>query len=143
MPAISYTGSVVSVSAAAPATFNSAGYAALTWTTVGFVADVSEMGDSSADVTFEGLDGRSVHVNGSKDGGAVSLTFRHESDAGQNILFAQNNGNNDVSMRVVDSDAKIHYVTGRVANVRHRARTSSNWKGFTADLRVNTDIVTV
>lgn len=143
MAAISYIGSVLSISAAAPATYNSAGYAALSWTVVGNVGDIGELGDMSTDVTFDGLDGRVVHVNGAKDGGSVSMTIRYEVDAGLAIIAAQSNSQTDVSIRIVDTDSKIYYLTGKVANYRHRARTSSSWKGFTAELRANTDIVTV
>ena len=141
----SYIGATIACVASTPATVDSAGFAALTWTaTIGNIVEWSEVGDSTASIDIPKLSGRTTHVNGAKDGGEVSFTFQYEvADAGQVILRAQSNGTTTVSFRITDPDGKIVYFHGVVANVRDMARNSSNYKGMTGVIRVNSATVVV
>lgn len=142
--AISYIGATIGCVVGVPATVDSTGFGALVYTTIGKIASWGEMGDTSADTTVDLLDGRIEHVNGAKDGGVISFTIRADADdLGQPILKAQSNGNNEVSFRIVDPDGRISYVYGKVANVRDTERTSSNYKGFTGEVRVNSPTIRV
>lgn len=141
----SYIGCLVQAVVGAPATADSAGFAALTYSlTIGQITDVSEMGDTHGDITTTLLaTGRTAHINGAADGGEVTLTFEYEAagDAGQQMLRAQNGGNNTVSFKITDPDGKLSYFHAVVANFRDKARSPTNVKGFTVALRVNTDII--
>ncbi len=142
--AISYIGATIGCVVGVPATVDSTGFGALTYTTIGKIASFGEVGDTAADTTVDLLDGRIEHVNGAKDGGAVPFTIRADADdLGQPILKAQSNGNNEVSFRIVDPDGRISYFYGKVANVRDTERTSSNYKGFTGEVRVNSPTIRV
>jgi len=140
--AISYIGATIGCVVGVPATVDSTGFGALTYTTIGKIASFGEVGDTAADITVDLLDGRVEHVNGSKDGGVIAFTIRADSDdLGQPILKAQSNTNNEVSFRVVDPDGRIAYFYGKVANVRDTAREPGSYKGFTGEIRVNSATV--
>lgn len=138
----SYVGSTLSVSAALPATYDSTGYAALTWTEVVGIVDVGEVGDQQNDITIDTLVGRVEHVNGSADLGEIAISYTFiTADGGQVILRAGAGSNTGHSFKVEDADGDIAYFSGIVANVRDRARTSTEYKGQTCTIRGNTAVV--
>lgn len=143
MALITYIGAAVAVVAATPATIDAAGFGALTWSaTVGRITEWGEVGDTSEDVTETTLAGRTYHANGSLDGGSVAFTILIDgSDAGQTILKAKNNTNDEVSVRITDPDGQIAYFHGKVANLRDRARNASTMKGMSGEFRVNSATV--
>ena len=144
MPAISYIGTVVAVSVATPATEDTSGFGALTYTTVGQMITFGETGDEAEDITIPLLAGRTLHVNGAKNGGSRAFAYQYEvADAGQVILRAQNNSNVTVSVKITDPDGKIEYFHGRVANIKRTERTSSAYKGEAGEFRVNSAVITV
>ena len=138
MPAISYIGSTISCVVGVPGTIDFAGFNALTYQLIGKIASFGNIGDTSGDIPVDLLEGRIEHVNGAPDGGEIPFVFRYNiGDVGQNILIAQNNGQNEVSFKIVDTDGKIAFFFGKVANVRDRERTPSNYKGMEGVVRVN------
>ena len=141
----SYIGATVAVVAALPATYNAAGYAALTWTgIVGLLVQFGTLGDQSADIPVTTLAGRALHTNGALDGGEVPFTYVFSAaDAGQVILRAQSNSNTGVSVRVTDPDGTVQYISGVVANVADSERADGNFKGQSGVFRVNTAVVRV
>ncbi|MDP2051927.1 MAG: hypothetical protein Q8K33_24205 [Cypionkella sp.] len=141
--AISYIGAVIAVSVATPATVDASGFNALTYTTVGKIASFGSVGDSSADISIELLDGRTEHVNGVKDGGAIPFTVRSDIDAGQTLLVNNSNNNVDLSFKITDSDGKIAYFYGKIANVKDNERAPGSYKGLTGEVRVNSATVRV
>ncbi len=141
--AISYIGAVIAVSVATPATIDASGFNALTYTTVGKIASFGSVGDSSADIPVELLDGRTEHVNGVKDGGAIPFAFRFDTDAGQTLLVNNSNNNVDLSFKITDPDGKIAYFYGKVANVKDNERAPGSYKGLTGEVRVNSATVRV
>ena len=141
--AISYIGATIGCVVATPATIDSAGFGALVYTTIGKIASWGEVGDTSNSVDIDLLDGRVEHVNGAKDGGEIAFAFRSDTDAGQTILKAQSNGNADVSFKITDPDGAIAYFFGKVANVRDNERSSTNYKGMSGVVRVNSATIRV
>lgn len=141
--ATSYIGAVIGCVVGLPATIDSAGFAALSYTTIGKIAEWGEVGDSSNSIDINLLEGRVEHLNGAKDGGEIAFTLRFDTDAGQTLLVNNNNGPLDLSFRVTDPDGKIAYFYGRVANIRDQARNSTNFKGLTGVVRVNSTTIRV
>jgi len=138
-----YIGATIAVVAALPATYNAAGYAALTWTgVVGNVVQWGSIGDQSSDIPVTTLAGRTLHSNGAIDGGEVPFTYITASaDAGQVILRANSNTNIGVSVRITDPDGSVQYNAGVVANVADAERADGNYKGQTGVMRINTATV--
>lgn len=139
---ITYIGSTFSVTASTPTTEDAAGYAALTYTEVGKVITIGELGDTSEDVTVNHLkDGRTVHINGVKDLGEVAVEIEFDgSDAGQQLIANANNTNTTHSFQIVDADGHTVYFQGLVANLRHTQRASSNYKGASFVVRGQTGL---
>jgi len=140
-----FIGATVAVVAALPATFNAAGYAALTWTgVIGQLVQFGELGDQSSDISVTTLLGRTLHTNGALDGGEIAFTYVFvAADAGQVILRAQSNTNTGVSLRVTDPDGTVAYAAGVVANVRDPERVDGAYKGQSGVFRINTAAVRV
>jgi hypothetical protein len=139
---ISYIGSKVSLVAGLPATFNSTGYAALTFVEVKGIVDVGEIGDQQNDITIDTLVGRVQHVNGSSDLGEIAVSYNFiDADPGQVIVRGAAGSNSAHSFMVEDADGKKAYFHGVIANLRDRARTSSEYKGETFVIRGNSEVI--
>jgi hypothetical protein len=144
MAAISYIGGTVAVSVATPGTVDASGFGALTYTVVGNMISFGETGDEAADISIPLLSGRTLHVNGAKDGGSRKFAYQYElSDAGQVLIRANTNNNTDVSVKITDPDGKIEYFYGRIANLKRSERTSAAFKGESGEFRVNSAVVIV
>lgn len=109
-------GTTISVSSATPATFNAAGYAALTWTPIGEVTDLGEFGRNYASVTHNPLGSRStVKKKGSFNAGAITVAMGLDNDdAGQVILNAAALSDADYSFKVLLQNGDIYYFQGQV-----------------------------
>lgn len=139
---ISYIGSKVSLVAGLPATFDSGGYGALTFVEIKSIVDVGEIGDQQNDIVIDTLVGRVEHVNGSSDLGEIAVSYNFiDADAGQVIVRGAAGTNTAHSFKVEDADGKIAYFHGVIANVRDRARSSSEYKGETFVIRGNSAVV--
>ena len=101
--AITAAGSKIFVSATAPATYDEAGFLALTWTEVGEVTEVPEFGKSYTVVTHNPLGERqTIKRKGSYDNGEITCPYAYDpdDDAGQVILRAAENSDSSYSFRV-------------------------------------------
>lgn len=140
----SYIGEAIAISASVPSTTNQAGFQALSYTNIIGCVMWDGTGDSSDDITVEGLDGRKVHLNGLLDGGAVKFKFRTDAaDAGQILLKSLNNQSTQASIRLTEPDGKLEYAFGLISNIKALPRDSKSWKGFEGEFRVNSIVVTV
>lgn len=139
---ISYIGGKLWVKAELPTAYTTTAYAALTWVEVKGVVDIGEIGDQQNDITIDALDGRVQHANGSSDLGEIPVTlqFIHD-DAGQVVIRANAGTNADISFRIDDPDGQKKYFSGKLANLRDRARSSTEYKGDTFVIRGNTAVV--
>jgi len=138
----SYIGSKVSMVAGAPTTFDAAGYKGQSHVEIKGIVDVGEVGDQQNDIVIDTLIGRVEHVNGSSDLGEIAVSYNFISDdAGQILVRAAAGTNTAQSFKVEDADGKIAFFMGVVANVRDRARSSSEYKGETFVIRGNSAVV--
>lgn len=94
-------GTTVGITATAPATFDAAGYQALSFTTIGNVTDISEYGTNYDTILFNPLgERRTQKFKGNYNEGAATITYGLDfEDAGQNLLRTG-----------VDLDADYHFV---------------------------------
>lgn len=80
-------GTKLAISAASPATFDAAGYAAITYTTVNGIEKLGTFGAVTAEVEFKPLDGPVETHKGSTNYGTLQPSLAHdELDAGQTLL---------------------------------------------------------
>ena len=109
-------GGFLSVSAAAPATFDADGYVALTWTDVGEASEVPEFGAAYSAVTFTPLKTGIVNkFHGELNYGSITIPLGYDSaDAGQIILLAALASKDEISFRETRSDGTVRYIMGKV-----------------------------
>ena len=108
-------GGFLSVSAATPATFGSAGYAALTWTEVGGASEIPEFGAAYSAVTFTLMTGIVNKFHGEPDYGSITIPLAYDpADAGQIILLVSLASKNEISFRETRSDGTVRYIMGKV-----------------------------
>lgn len=80
-------GTTLAISAAKPATEDAAGYAALTYTTIGGIEKIGAIGAIAAKVEFKPLSGAVEKHKGSKDYGSLQPSLAHDdADAGQTLV---------------------------------------------------------
>lgn len=104
----STAGVVVSASAAAPATFDAAGYAALTWTPVNGFDNIGQIGEVDEVGNFDSITDGRIKYRAISDPGEMSMNIADDpDDAGQVILAAgkaagKGSAGEKISLRIED-----------------------------------------
>ena len=142
------TGTQYAVSAAVPATYDSAGFLALTWTEVAEVTDMGEYGATYEVVSHNPLaTKRTIKRKGTVNDGAMALQLgRDPSDAGQLLLIAGVDGAAaDVvhSHRVTLQDGTIQYVTGQIFSYTTNIGASNQIVGAAVTVELDNAIVEI
>lgn len=121
---VSSVGTIVSVSASAPATYDATGFAALTWSACGELADLPAFGAEAALATHTPLKtGIVAKRRGSLNYGSVTLTMALSSDdAGQAVLQTKGEAAAgsaaQVSVKVALVNGDIQYFTAQVMSYK-------------------------
>ncbi len=113
-------GTSLSICATPPATYNSTGYAALTFTTVGEVTNVGEFGKEFALVTHSPLASRGQKKSkGSFNNGTLSPALAlDEGDAGQVLMRAASESDSPYSFLVTADNGDKYYMSGLVMSFK-------------------------
>ncbi|WP_340265410.1 hypothetical protein [Sphingobium mellinum] len=113
-------GTTIAISAANPATFNTAGYDALSFTAIGEVTDLGEFGREYALVTHNPVGSRgTVKKKGSFNEGSMTLALGLDTDdAGQILAKSASLSDNDYSFRVTTQNGDIYYFQAQVMNFK-------------------------
>ncbi len=133
-------GTKLYVCATAPATFNAAGYGALTWAEAGEIDNLGEFGRIYELLSRKPLGTRgTVKAKGSFDEGKLPLQLAHDKDdAGQDILRTAVNVDDPISCKVVLPTTEIFYFQAMVMGYRLSAATSSQFINAMCDLELTT-----
>jgi len=108
-------GTALAISAAAPATEDETGYAALTYTEVGQIESIGAIGAVFNKVEFQPLKGPKQKHKGSVDYGSLQPSLAHDDeDAGQTLLRTAADSNDRYSFEVTYPDGAKRYFQGRV-----------------------------
>ncbi|MGB1215640.1 MAG: hypothetical protein ACPG4X_19880 [Pikeienuella sp.] len=112
------SGTTVAVSAAKPATYNQAGYEALSFTTTIQVTNIGTLGVQWDEVQLDTLDLGRFYSKGTKNVGDLSMAFGLDyTDAGQAILesAAEATGTSgECSVKITLPDTTVLYAYGPV-----------------------------
>lgn len=113
-------GSTIAISAALPATFDAAGFAALAFTKIGEVTDMGEFGREYALVTHNPVDNRgTVKRKGSFNEGTMDLKVGLDTDdAGQVIAKAAADSDDDHSIEVTTQNGDKYYFLAQVMSFK-------------------------
>jgi hypothetical protein len=117
MASTTAAGTKIAISAAAPATEDAAGYAALTYTAIGGVEQIGAFGASTNKVEFQPLDGAKEKHKGSTDYGSLQPSMALDNnDAGQTLLrtAAEPDNNALYSFKITYPTGEKRYSQGRV-----------------------------
>ena len=143
--AFTSAGTKLLISASAPATYNSTGFAALTWTEIGEVSDMGEFGRKYNLVTFNTLgDRRTVKRKGSYNDGTIACQMaRVPDDAGQAILTTAVDDDASYSVKIRLQDGTVFYTTAQVMSYTTNIGTVDQITSATVDLEIDNDIIEV
>jgi len=113
-------GTTLKVSASAPATFNTAGYSALTFTAVGEITDLGEFGREFALVTHNPVGTRGTQkFKGSFNEGTMNLTLGLDTDdAGQVLMKAASLADSAYSFEVTTQNGDTYYFQAMVMSFK-------------------------
>lgn len=143
MSVMTAAGSTVSISTTLPATYDVAGFGALTFTAIGEVTDVSEFGREYNLVTHIPIANRvAKKFKGSYNNGNITLQFgRDMSNAGQTALKAAASSDNSYSIRIVLQDGTNIYFTGQVMSFKTTLGNADSITGGSATVEIDNDII--
>lgn len=143
--AFTSAGTTLSISAAAPATYDSIGFSALTWTEIGEVSDMGEFGRQYNLVTFNTLgDRRTVKRKGSYNDGTIACQMaRVPTDAGQAILVTAVDSDSSYSIKVVLQNGTIFYTTAQIMSYTTNVGNVDQITSATVNLEIDNNIIEV
>lgn len=139
MVSMTSAGSELAVSAAAPATQTSAGYAALTYTPVGGVSSIGSIGATYGEIEFVPLIGATeTHKGGVNYGSLTPSMASDDSDAGQTILATATDSQTALlSVRVTKPDGKRVYCQARCFSLPDTIGEANTIIMRNANLKIN------
>lgn len=138
--------SVVKIATGVPATFDKAGYEALSWVTIEGMVEAPQFGSTHADINVPSLAGRTKIRKGANTGVSTSLAFsRVDSDAGQAaVLAASLAATGEYSLSVTDpDDVNVEYCSGIVKDYLPNKPTTTSYVGASANFVPNYDSIEV
>lgn len=137
----SSAGSTVAICAAAPATYNEAGYDALTWQVIGEVTDIGDLGREYNVINHNPVATRAtVKLKGSYNEGQIQLQFGLDSDdAGQALLQDASESDDNYSFRIVLQDGTILYFSAQVTSFKTTIGGVDAITGGTATLEITSN----
>jgi hypothetical protein len=112
----SNSGTLFALSAAAPATYNAAGFAALTFANIGEVKTGGDFGKTFQVITSQVLSRRgTTKKKGTFDAGSLNLSMELDpDDAGQVLAETAVDSDDDYSVKITLQDGTIYYLRGLV-----------------------------
>jgi hypothetical protein len=120
MPAASSIGTTLKICASAPATFDAAGYAALTFTAIGEITDISEFGREYKLASYVPLaTGGTRKLKGAFDEGSLTAQLALDTDdAGQILAKAALAATGDYSFLVTTQNTDKYYFQAKTMSFR-------------------------
>lgn len=112
-------GTIVAISASLPATEDATGFTALTYTEIGEVTNLGDVGITYTPVNLTTLkERRTQKFKGSYTGGDVPLEVaEYDLDAGQAILRTALGSDNSYSFKITHQNGTDDYFTGKVMSL--------------------------
>lgn len=144
MSGMTAAGSRIGISAAAPATLNSAGYAALTYTNIGGVDQLGAFGSTTEVVNFQPLDGPLEKYKGPNNSGAIQPSLAHDDDdAGQTLLrtAADDKTSKLYSFQVTLPNGAKRFFGGRVFGYPETVGAANSMVMANPSVEISTEVI--
>ena len=137
----SVAGTVISISAAQPATYTVVGYTALTYTAIGDIDNAGSDGRVYNEITFNPIASRGTRkFKGSFNEGNKTLTLAYNSaDAGVVLLKTALNSDADFSFKVALPDGGIRFFQAKVLSFVNEENTVDDMRMATVELTITTN----
>lgn len=138
-------GATFKLSAGVPATFDAAGFAALTYTLIGEVTDMGGVGKTYNIVNHNPISNRRTRkLKGSYDPGDITLQYARDfADAGQDLLYAASNSDSPYAVEITLQDGSKMYFTALVASYKTTMGSVDQIVAGEALLTLQTDVIEV
>jgi hypothetical protein len=139
-------GTTIAISAAAPATFDGTGYAALSFTIVGGVESIPAFGATTAVNSFQPLNGPQEKHKGATNYGSLQIPMALDrADAGQTLMrtAAAPSNNGLYSFKVLFPNGDARFFQGRVFGMPETVGSATNVLMATPTVEINTVVVKV
>jgi len=138
-------GTTISISATLPAQNDQAGFEALTFTEIGEVTSIGGFGITYNEVTHNPLgDRKTFKFKGSYDNGTLTVDYALvDDDAGQLILDAAVNSDNNYAFEISRQDGAKRYFIARVMSKTETIGGVDDISSASTDLSINGNIVKV
>lgn len=124
-----------------PATFDKAGYEALSWTQVKGIVSVGAIGVTDNIIDVPDLEtGFTKGVKGARVGTVIPIAMREiKNDGGQDALKDACNAFVEYSFKILEPTAsgEVEYISGLPHDWQRNERSTTAYAGFTANLRSN------
>lgn len=145
MAYFSSAGSTLAISAAAPASEDAAGYNALTWTNIGEITELGELGATSNLITHNPVaDKITRKMKGARNYGAMNLSMaRDTSDAGQNLLRTAAAADGLYSFRLTLQNGAKMFFRALAMSASTSVGSSDSVTAMTCNLELSSTIVEV
>ena len=136
---ITYGGAVFSLSAGVPATYTSAGFAALTYTQIGELMSFGDRCQTFEDVNYNTIGDRATkHLKGTTDQPETEIEMAIDrNDAGQLLLKVAKGSDAEYSFKVVYSNGEIDYFQALVYSFVTVGGDANTVRTGTASVRIN------
>ncbi len=137
-------GSKLAISAGIPASQTSAGYEALTYTTIGGIESIGGFGAATEVVTFTPLDGPVEKYKGPTNYGQLSPTMKvDDADAGQTLIQAAAAPANNAlyAFRVTKPDGSLRFFQGSVFGFPETVGAANSMITAAPAIEINTAVV--
>lgn len=140
MTVCSSAGTSIGITSSAPATFNVAGYSALTFTNIGEVTDLGEFGREYNLITHNPLGTRgTVKLKGSFNEGSISLQLGLDTDdAGQILAKTASQSDGDFSFKVTTQNGDDYYFQAKVMSFKVGVGSVDSVTTATINLEITT-----
>jgi hypothetical protein len=128
-----------------PTTYDAAGFAALTYTTVGEVTDIGEFGKEYNLVTFSPVgDRKQRKFKGSYNNGSIQVQMgRASGDAGQTAMRTALADDASYAVKVTLQDTSKIYFTGKVMSFKTSVGSVDQITSATSTFEIDSEIVEV
>jgi hypothetical protein len=138
----SISGASLYISATLPATFNEAGYEALTWTEIGGITSIPPTGGSYGEVSINLVKCGKCVKKGIKTFGSGSIEFAHSlTDTGQIAMKTAYDSYDAVAFKVLYQDGSADYLCGLVMGVPKNNGAADAVQAISAAVTWTTDRV--
>lgn len=142
--AFTSAGTTISIGAA-PASYNQAGFEAVTYTEIGEITDIGEFGKEYNLVTHNPVGNRQTFKRkGSYNTGQLTLSMaRVPSDAGQSDLIDARDSDDSYSFKVVLQDGTALYFTGQVMKYTTNVSGVDSITAASVTVEIDSDVIEV